>query len=176
MAKPPPPEKEPKICFFKLKVIYDGCDRPYLVRFSIFEIFGYSLKFHVILRSDDDRALHDHPWSFWTLMLAGGYWEETFATNQPLTDQTDDMGHVGSTNFNGEGRFTISKWIKPGSLRLCKSPHPHRLKLAVTPTDGRLTPALTLVFMLPKKREWGFYTKEGWLKWFMFNPNRSDCE
>lgn len=35
------------------------------------------LRVHVIRRSDDLRALHDHPWSFWSLGISGGYLEHT---------------------------------------------------------------------------------------------------
>jgi hypothetical protein len=32
---------------------------------------------HEILRDDDDRALHDHPWPNTSLLIAGGYREHT---------------------------------------------------------------------------------------------------
>lgn len=37
--------------------------------------FGWSFYLHIFLRSDDDRALHDHPWDFWTFLLVNGYRE-----------------------------------------------------------------------------------------------------
>lgn len=37
--------------------------------------FGWSFYLHLFLRSDDDRALHDHPWDFWTWLLVNGYRE-----------------------------------------------------------------------------------------------------
>lgn len=37
--------------------------------------FGLSVYFHCFLRSDDDRALHDHPWDFFTVLLFGSYKE-----------------------------------------------------------------------------------------------------
>lgn len=37
--------------------------------------FGYSFYFHCFLRSDDDRALHDHPWDFLSVILFGRYQE-----------------------------------------------------------------------------------------------------
>jgi hypothetical protein len=36
-----------------------------------------SARVHEIIRSDDDRALHDHPWSYVSIILRGGYWEHT---------------------------------------------------------------------------------------------------
>jgi len=170
----------------KLFVIRNSCGDPYLIRWSFFDLWGYSLKLHIILRSDDDRALHDHPWSFWTLMLSGGYFEHTrkkarITNGQFLVEETERT------------------WIKPGSLRFCRSPHPHRLELAGEPPIARpvdpelqhtviegfyspnvkpmFRPAITLVFMLPKKREWGFYTSKGWIKWseFLRDYTRQDC-
>ncbi len=32
---------------------------------------------HRILKSDDDRAMHDHPWSNISYLLFGAYWEHT---------------------------------------------------------------------------------------------------
>jgi hypothetical protein len=48
---------------------------PYLTRWTILEIAGWSLKLHRFHRSDEDRDLHDHPWTFWSLILLGGYYE-----------------------------------------------------------------------------------------------------
>lgn len=40
--------------------------------------FG-AVRLHHILRSDEARALHDHPWTFCSLLISGGYWEVTDA-------------------------------------------------------------------------------------------------
>jgi hypothetical protein len=45
---------------------------PYLIRWRIEFPFG-SLRVHHWLAPDDDRAFHDHPWWFLTIVLAGGY-------------------------------------------------------------------------------------------------------
>ena len=37
----------------------------------------FAARVHEILRSDSDRHLHDHPWSYLTIILRGGYWEHT---------------------------------------------------------------------------------------------------
>jgi hypothetical protein len=162
----------------KLFTIRNSCGDPYLIRWSFFDVFGYSLKLHIILRSDDDRTLHDHPWTFLSLMLKGGYWEHTHSI------------------VKGE---TIRTWIRPWTLRVCRAPYAHRLELPeeppiARPTDPKLqdtviegfyqpnikkmfAPAITLVFMFPKCREWGFYTQQGYVKWsdFLRNYTRHDC-
>ena len=60
----------------KVGAIVNHCGDPYLVRLELFSLLGWSLKLHVFLRSDEDEELHDHPWSFWTLVLAGEYREQ----------------------------------------------------------------------------------------------------
>lgn len=49
--------------------VIGGIERPYMLRwFIIPRNRFFNIYHHVILRSDDDRALHDHPW--WSLSIA----------------------------------------------------------------------------------------------------------
>lgn len=45
---------------------------PYVIRWRIEMPWG-SVRLHHWLGPDDDRAFHDHPWSFVTFVLLGGY-------------------------------------------------------------------------------------------------------
>lgn len=45
---------------------------PYAYRW-VFIFFGYSIRFHKWIRSDDKRYMHDHPWWFITFVLRGSY-------------------------------------------------------------------------------------------------------
>lgn len=45
---------------------------PYVVRWRA-ETPWFSIRLHHWLAPDDDRAPHDHPWSFTTFVLRGGY-------------------------------------------------------------------------------------------------------
>lgn len=47
-----------------------GC--PYVIRWRL-QVPGGSVRLHHWLGPDDDRAHHDHPWWFVTLVLRGGY-------------------------------------------------------------------------------------------------------
>lgn len=38
--------------------------------------FPWSIRLHHIVRADDDRDLHDHPWNARTIILRGGYIEQ----------------------------------------------------------------------------------------------------
>jgi hypothetical protein len=58
------------------KVIYRGDGKPYLIRYTPFTCKAFSIKIHNILLSDPS-CQHDHPWSFLTVILKGGYIEHT---------------------------------------------------------------------------------------------------
>lgn len=92
---------------------------------------------HHIMRSDYDRALHDHPWPFTSFMLWGGYTEVV--------------------PFKGTSTAVVEhKYHAPAIIRH-KATDRHRLILQA--------PVWTLVFAGPREREWGFWTEQGWVKW-----------
>ena len=67
--------------FGRYRLINDRGDKePYLERYYLFlknrEKFPFNIFLHKFLKSDPDD-LHDHPWSYRTFILAGGYWEYT---------------------------------------------------------------------------------------------------
>ena len=58
-----------------------GLDR-YLTRWTLWgRRFGEGSKvfLHLFHRGDAEPYFHDHPWPFWSLILWGGYWEESEA-------------------------------------------------------------------------------------------------
>ena len=57
-------------------VITGGDGSAYLVRYYLIKIPVFRIFLHHILRSDEDRHLHDHPWNFVSLILWNGYREE----------------------------------------------------------------------------------------------------
>jgi hypothetical protein len=95
---------------------------------------------HQILLPDTDRELHDHPFSFVSFVLWGGYWEE-----RP----------------SGLGYGTVRAWHGPGSLLFRRAEDLHRLDLK--------RPAWTFVLRGRYRREWGFLTRDrGWVPWHQF--------
>lgn len=70
-----------------------------------------AVRLHHILRSDDDRHFHDHPWWFLTIILRGGYWE------------IKPVYHEGI--YTGESRT----WYGRGSIRFCRATTWHRLEI-----------------------------------------------
>jgi hypothetical protein len=64
----------------KRKVIGDPCHPeigPLMVRYVMVHTHWLGVYLHHFLRSDNDRHFHDHPWSFVTILLSGGYLEHT---------------------------------------------------------------------------------------------------
>lgn len=122
----------------------------YMHRYYLFlkdrKHFPFNLTLHKIVRSDDP-IFHDHPWSYMTIVLKGGYWEHT-----PVFD---DEGKLVGENVVFKG---------PGSIVRRSAKEYHWLEL-----DNE-NPAVTLFFMGRQQREWGFLVelKNGitrWVKW-----------
>jgi len=97
--------------------------------------------FHIVRRSDDDRALHDHPWLSLSLVLDGGYFEHEIM----------------------EGGIHRKTWRGPGAMRFRWSGRKaHRLELAVDGMGEK--PARTIFTTGPVLRRWGFHAGEhGWI-------------
>lgn len=129
-------------------VVADDPERgPLLVRYILFRCAGWGVYLHHLLRSDRDRALHDHPWPFVSIVLSGGYYE--------MHDQTLD----------GETR---GEWRKPGCVLVRPAEWRHRVVL--------ISPAWTLVIVGRRCRKWGFFLPGGWCWWRKFDPARGICE
>jgi hypothetical protein len=62
---------------FQIRKI-EGCYGDlYMTRIILFRTQWFKLMVNIFHRSDDDRALHDHPWHFWSFILWRGYIEHT---------------------------------------------------------------------------------------------------
>lgn len=76
---------------------------PYLRRWWIVpRNASLNLYLHEILRSDDDRALHDHPWPNTSYLLAGRYVEHT-----PQGSFLREAGWIGERGAEAAHRLEI---------------------------------------------------------------------
>lgn len=72
---------------------------PYLTRYTV-SIFGYAVRVHHWVGSDDPRHFHDHPWWMLILVLRGSYYD--------ISPGGVDQLKVGSIRFRqGEHRHTV---------------------------------------------------------------------
>lgn len=96
---------------------------------------------HQFLRSDDDRALHDHPWAWCSLLLKGRYIEHTIRA----------------------GGIHRRRVRLPGTLRCALPSTAHRVE--VLPGEG----AWTIFVTGPRVRRWGFHCPaQGWIDYRHF--------
>lgn len=100
----------------------------------------FNIMLHRFVGSDDDRALHDHPWWSVSLLLKGCLCEWV---------AREDLG-------KGHRQWHIVPRFLP-VFRSAK--HAHALELISR------EPAWTLFITGPAIRRWGFYCEKGWVYW-----------
>lgn len=131
-----------------------GTVNPLFRRWILWRLPAIGNYLHKYLRSDFDKALHDHPWPFIAIILKGGYYE--------VHDQTQD-------------RTEETLWHGPGSVLVRPAQWRHRV---VLPTGDNGKPKTSWSFIIVGRREqkWGFYLPTGWCWWRKHNPVKNICE
>lgn len=118
---------------------------PYLRRWWIIpRNRWFNIYLHEIRRSDDDRALHDHPWWNVSIILRGCYREIR----------------------NGGYR----KIHRAGSIVFRRATMAHRLELPIE--NGGVRYCWSLFITGPVIRTWGFHCPKGWVPWREFVDER----
>lgn len=100
-----------------------------------------AIRVHHILQPDKDRHLHDHPWTFFSVILLGSYTE-----NRPLYQLPRWFGDGEAVQLTVR---TAGSWAnrRPSD----------RHAISKVPEEG----VWTLFVTFGKTNEWGFYTPEG---------------
>lgn len=120
-----------------------GWENPYLLRWYLIpRNRWFNVYLHKFLRDDDDRALHDHPWWFVSIVIKGGYFEYVEGARSLV-------------------RSAPSIAYRPAELR-------HRVRLFRDLATGKLISCWTLVITGRKSREWGFWCPQGFVPWHEF--------
>ncbi len=118
-------------------------DDPYLLRWWVIpRNRWFNIYLHCFRRSDDDRALHDHPWVNLSILLRGSYREHLPG---------------GVVKLRKPWR-PWAFWRLP--IRLATAAH--RVELI----EGQ--PVWTIFITGPKVRVWGFHCPRGWIPWTDF--------
>ena len=108
----------------------------------------FNIYLHQFMRSDDDRALHDHPWWNVSLLLDGEYIEHTMP----------------------QGGVNVRKRYGAGDLKFRTARYAHRVELI----DGK--PYWSLFITGPKYRTWGFHCPTRWVPWQEFTKPENPGE
>jgi hypothetical protein len=112
---------------------------------------GIGVFIHQFHRSDDDVALHNHPWQWAiSLILAGGYREE-----RRVTKSRKGLTRPGDVDFYHLEAHEVETFeYRPGAINVLTSETFHRVDLL---EDD----AWSLIFVGPKFSSWGFWTRDG---------------
>ena len=142
---------------WKEKLGYQDC--PYLIRWT-FIFFGYSIRIHHWIKSDDDRFFHDHSSDLISIVLKGHYWNVTpiYPNDPPEIEITSSKWFRGKAYVNNkienyvEGMFNSWRnffhfWE---SIWFSKAESQHYLRI---PKGG----AWTLMFEGRPRQNWGFF-------------------
>lgn len=131
-----------------VRIPADPSIEPYMLRWwRIRKNAFFNIYFHVVKRSDEDRALHDHPWWNFSIVLHGGYYEHC---------------------INAGGVHTRT-WYGPGAVRFRPSGNfAHRLELehGIVEDEPYELPVETIFITGPTLRRWGFHAKDKWVDAF----------
>ncbi len=126
-------------------IVIGSPDSPYLKRWWVIPRNRFfNIYLHHIIRSDDDRAAHSHPWINLSIILTSGY------------DELVPMeGHYPFqlVRFRREPGAVLFRW--PSAF--------HRLEIS----DPRYT-AWTLFLTGPVVRQWFFACPQGLVHWKVF--------
>ena len=119
------------------KILREADGSVYLTRWTLLDMgrLGQVL-LHRIDRPDAGTALHDHPWSFLSLVVAGSYVEEL-----------------------GGCRFAVRRGFLSLAYRQAAIPH----RVAAVSAGGCWT--LLWTSAKRARRAWGFYANESWKPW-----------
>lgn len=124
-------------------VVIGGMQDPYLHRWHVTpKGDGPSCYLHHFLRSDDDRALHDHPYASTSIILRGAYLEHLPGSAAPHLRVRGQVVH----------RDAVA---------------PHRVEL-LRNAEGQEVPCWSLFLTGPRVRDWGFHCPQGWVPWQRF--------
>lgn len=112
--------------------------RTYLVRLRIVQVPWFGLYLHRFDRPDPRSTLHDHPWSFVSVVLRGGYVERRL---NPLNMQVNEERRVRRAN-------------------VMRTHDAHAITALLR------VPTWTLLLVGPRRRAWGYWEPQpdGW-KW-----------
>ena len=139
------------------EVIPTAAGGPYLRRWHVTpKGQGPATYLHHFLASDEDRALHDHPWDSIGIILAGSYMEHIADPARPGCFDPAPM--------------TVVR--RAGDVVHRDASHTHRVELFA---DARgPIECWTLFLVGARLRDWGFACEAGWVPWQRFTAPGPD--
>jgi hypothetical protein len=125
--------------------LYHPDNRLYMGRWIVLNTRWLHVRIHHIATADPDRHMHDHPASFASLVLHGGYDEARPMTIDP--------------HFVGQTEYTYETARRAGSLALRRATDRHQIIWVARDTWS------LFIFFGGRHQWWGYYTPEGKVWW-----------
>lgn len=117
--------------------------RTYLNRWGV-RVRWFSVYLHRMDAPDPGNDLHDHPWTMLAVPLWGGYFE----WRENVRDAVESVR---------TGGFKVLEERRPFRPRLTQPGEAHRI------VELRRKTSWSLVVTGPRRRDWGFYTPDGYI-------------
>lgn len=158
----------------------DGTNNPYMLRWFLFRSQRFDklprLYLHKFLRSDDDRAPHDHPWWFVSIILRGSYTEYSWVEDGWVIRRRTAPS-IAFRGLNTRHRVeldvehlpTVTDWgnvckgcNRPGTRMTCYCDY--------DVVDSRCYKSVwTIILTGPDVRGWGFWCADEFIPWRQFD-------
>lgn len=136
---------------------------PYMLRWYVIpRNRWFNIYVHHFLRSDEDEALHDHPWSNMSILLKGCYLEHTIENGGVHRKQ---LYTAGDLKLRLSGKYAHRVEL---TERIVLEPHKEPSLKGGGIVRREPNTCLTLFFTGPMYREWGFHCTKGWRKFSDF--------
>lgn len=153
-------------------IFRDGTNDLYLRRWFLYPRYKEFKKLepriylHKFYRGDEDPHPHDHPWRFTSLILTGGYWEET-----PIYQQASMDSRSTSIVWDSDTQEVRKRVFYP---RFTVLHRPAAWKHRVILKNEK--PVWTIVKTGIKERSWGFWIKGKLCPWKQYGNGVCWCE
>lgn len=131
--------------FLERRFVVSALDKPgenRFIRYRIFQTPWFGLYVHRFDNADY-RTFHDHPWSFVSIIVRGGYVEATPHNNALVVSAEP---------------YTDYKIIRAGSINHKKATELHYI------ADLLRKPTWTIMLTGKRERVWGFVDENGWTR------------
>lgn len=143
---------------------YDG-DGTYLTRWRVIQTPWFGLYVHRFTGPDPRPTLHDHPWSFRSLVLKGGYIEATEYARHASLPVNWRGQDIPTDSLRRHGAWTtLRRWT--WNHKAAGDAHTIVRLLSV--------PTWTLLLVGPRVRQWGYTDPDG--TWTPFDQHRHNDE
>jgi len=107
-------------------------------RWRILSTPWFGIFIHIIYKADEDAHMHDHPWNYISIVLAGFFTERVPDKKNPGKYEDRIVGSVTSVKRKAEDFHRI------------QAIHSKRI--------------VTLFFIGRRRRDWGYKTASGWMQ------------